>query len=139
MEVKHDASPFMGVMMRVGSVYRIKIRRREVLQGPKVASAIMVARWTADAVMVLDKGKQTSLGSKQKIWTSNTTLGTFTGITMRVRCDHCIKIRSREAPQDSKSKGHRDCMLDCSGHRDQSQVTRHPKDENRKRGGQTRR
>ena len=52
---------------------------------------------------------------------------------MRVRCNHCIKIRSREAPQDSKSKDHdRDCMLDCSGHRDQSQVTRHPKDEKQK-------
>ena len=62
MEVKHDASPFMGVMMRVRSVYRIKIRRREVLQDPKVASAIMVARWIDTAVMVLDKGKQTSLG-----------------------------------------------------------------------------
>ena len=102
MEVKHDASPFMGVMMRVGSVYRIKIRRREVLQGPKVASAIMVARWTADAVMILGKGKQTSLGSKQKIWTSNTALGTFTGITMRVRSVHLIKIRNREALQGPK-------------------------------------
>ena len=26
----------------------------------------MIARWTAAAVMVLDKGKQTSLGLKQK-------------------------------------------------------------------------
>ena len=66
--------------------------------GPKVASAIMVACWTADAVMDVGKGKQIFVGPKQKIWTSNTTLGAFTGMMMRVRCDHCIKIRSREAP-----------------------------------------
>ena len=62
MAVKHDARAFSGVMMRVRSVHLIKIRNREALQGPKVASAIMVARWIDTAVMVLDKGKQTSLG-----------------------------------------------------------------------------
>ena len=42
--------------------------------GPQVASAIMVARWVDAAVMSLGKGKQTSLGSKEKTWRSNTTL-----------------------------------------------------------------
>ena len=62
MAVKHDARAFTSMMIRERCVYCIKLRSREALQDPKVASAIMVARWIDTAVMVLDKGKQTSLG-----------------------------------------------------------------------------
>ena len=59
MAVKHDASPFMGVMMRVRCVYRIKIRSWEVLQGPKVSSAIMVGHWATAIIKVLYLENQT--------------------------------------------------------------------------------
>ena len=46
-------------MMGVRCVYRIKNSKQGGATGPKVASAIMVACWTPEAVMALNKGKQT--------------------------------------------------------------------------------
>ena len=46
-------------MMGVRCVYRIKNSKQGGATGPKVASAIMVACWTLEAVMALNKGKQT--------------------------------------------------------------------------------
>ena len=57
-KVKHDARTFMDMMMGVRCVYRIKNSKQGGATGPEVASTIMVACWTPEAVMVLNKGKQ---------------------------------------------------------------------------------